>query len=326
MTASLPVAELTGNRLSSDTINWIDMRQTQLLLIATLAIASSSAMGADCDSTAEVVDDLQFAVETSEQVEAQGVEVTESSLSPAGGPLPVEGAVSVAEPSSVEWANQFFITQIYDPHWNPSGSVTDTTSNSCGPASLAMMMAAEGTSPTNITTEIAIDYARAAMYPSYPAIDPSELPEGASIYEQDGLILVDDDANSVYFDHVESEPSLAQGISYVGSDPVFGYSWEELDALVESSGAVIAHGHITEVWIGRFSGEYGEVESGAIPHFIALFPSANDGEYVVSDPMHRGGAVVMSQQDLQSFFKSPANQYDTSIRVVTWDTPPRPNE
>ena len=41
------------------------MRQTQLLLIATLAIASPQAMGDDCDSSAEVVDDLQFAVETS---------------------------------------------------------------------------------------------------------------------------------------------------------------------------------------------------------------------------------------------------------------------
>jgi hypothetical protein len=325
VTASLSVADLTGSGLSSGLKDWIHMRTVLLLLITAAASAPDTADGADCEPSAEVVDDLQFAIDTSEQSETESVVATISPLSPAGGPLPEEVTYSEIAPSSVEWANQFFITQIYDPRWNPSGNVADTTSNSCGPASLAMMMAAEGTAPANITTEIAIDYARAAMYPSYPEIDPSELPEGASLYEAAGLILVKDDAHSVYFDQTETGPSLAQGISYVGANPVFGYSWDELDALIESSGAVIAHGHITDAWVGRFTGEYGEVESGAIPHFIALFPSTNEGEYVVSDPMNKGGAVVMSQQDLQTFFKSPVNQYDTSIRVVTWDTPPRHN-
>ena len=44
--------------------------------------------------------------------------------------------------SDVEWANQFFVTQIYDPRWNPDGMEKDTESNNCGPASLAMLMTA----------------------------------------------------------------------------------------------------------------------------------------------------------------------------------------
>ncbi len=300
------------------------MNPTSLLLIATLAIPSIAAEGEDCDPNAEVVADLRTAVDSNESSEALGADSLENSLSPAGGPIPDESQDNVVELSRVDWANQFFITQIYDPQWNASGNISDTTSNNCGPASLSMLMTSVGISPTDVEAETAINYARASMYPSYPAIDASELPEGASLSVSMGLILVDDDAHSVYFDLMETDPSLAQGISQTGAAPVFGYSWSELNTLVQSSGAVIAHGHITEAWIRHFSGEYGTVESGAVPHFIALFPGSNEGEYVVSDPMHKGGAVLMSQQELQSFFQSPANPYETAIRVVTWESPPSP--
>jgi len=232
----------------------------------------------------------------------------------------------VVELSDVDWANQFFVTQIHDPRWNPSGSISDTESNNCGPASLAMLMAAEGVMPQGLEAEMAIDHARATMYPGYPAIDASELPEGASVYEDEGLVLVDDDGHPVYFDLMEDEPSLPQGISHAGASPVFGYSWNHLDTLVRSRGAVIAHGHISEAWVQRFSGEYGAVGAETVPHFIAVFPASTEGAFVVSDPMHRGGAVLMSQGDLQSFFKSPINEYETVIRVVTWNDPPGASE
>ena len=103
-------------------------------------------------------------------------------------------------------------------------------------------------------------------------------------------------------------------------------NWNHLDTLVRSRGAVIAHGHITEAWIERFPGEYGSVGAEAVPHFIAVFPASTEGDFVVADPMHRGGAVLMSQGDLQAFFKSPINEYETAIRVVTWDDSPGPNE
>ncbi len=302
------------------------MGLTPLLLVATVASTSTSVVAAECDTTADMLQDLRTVLETDEQTVDEDAGIVEHALSPAGGPIPGDSQNGAAGFSDVDWANQFFITQIYDPRWNSSGSIRDTGSNNCGPASLAMLMAAKGASPAGLEPETAIDYARATMYPDFPAIDAAHLPEGVSLYEDEGLVLVDDDSHAVYFDLVESEPSLPQGISNAGASPVFGYSWDDLDTLVQNHGAVIAHGHITEAWVDRFPGEYGLVGAEAVPHFIAVFPASTEGHFVVSDPMHRGGAVLMSQGDLQTFFKSPINEYETAIRVVTWDDSPGPNE
>jgi hypothetical protein len=86
--------------------------------------------------------------------------VATTSAASAGGQTPEESQESVPEPSNVDRANQFFVTQIYDAQWNPSGSILDTNSNNCGPASSAMLMAAGGVSPTDFGTDAAIDYAR----------------------------------------------------------------------------------------------------------------------------------------------------------------------
>jgi len=296
---------------------------TGLLLVAVMATVTSEGES-DCDTSAVVVEDLRTALQSSDT--AGAAENVAGELTPAGGPVPGDAQSSSADLSNVDWANQFFLTQIYDPRWNPSGSVTDATSNNCGPASLAMLMSADGVLPTGLEAKTAIDYARATMFPSYPAIDGSELPEGASVYLHEGLVLVDDDGHSVYLNLMETEPSLAQGIVHGGANPVFGYSWNELETLVESHGAVIAHGHITEAWIGRFSGEYGLVGSGSLPHFIAVFSGPTKDTFVVSDPLHRGGSVVMGQQELQTFFKSPVNEYDTAIRVVAWGDSNNPSD
>jgi hypothetical protein len=34
--------------------------------------------------------------------------------------------------------------------------------------------------------------------------------------------------------------------------------------------------------------------------------------------MHHGGAVLMTQRELQTFFKSPINAFENSLRVVAW--------
>jgi hypothetical protein len=96
----------------------------------------------------------------------------------------------------------------------------------------------------------------------------------------------------------------------------FGNSWAELDALLAAHGAVIAHGHITSSWRDRFPGDYGSFGDGPIPHFIAVLRATAEGEVVVCDPMHKGGAVLMTHGDLQAFFKSPVNVFDTAIRLV----------
>jgi len=218
----------------------------------------------------------------------------------------------------IQWANGFFLTQIYDARWNPSGMEVDTESNNCGPASLAMLITARDDAPRDLGPEAAIDHARALMYPGYPEIDATALPEGASTYEEDGRVFVDDDSHPVYLDFVDDEPSLSQGIENLGGVPVSGTSWDELNTLLEAHGGVIALGHITESWRARFSEDYGDITTGAIAHFIALFPASPPGQYIVCDPMHRGGPVVMNQSQLQSFFKSPVNIYETSLRVLAW--------
>ena len=240
-----------------------------------------------------------------------------------------EGTGEEAEPSpakadhgdmtDLEWANQFFISQIYDAHWNSTGVETDTGSNACGPASLAMMMRERDLMPTGLTAQKAIDHARALMYPDYPDIHEAELPDGAILYTEDDLVFVDDDAHPVYFDMMEDEPSVPQGIEHGGGEVEFGYSWSELDALAEPGGAVIAYGHITEDWRNRFSGHYGVFDPGGVPHFIVVFSASTPKDYIVCDPMHTGGAVVMSRNELQTFFKSPVSEYDTTIRLIAWN-------
>ncbi|MCP4873051.1 MAG: hypothetical protein GY898_30530 [Proteobacteria bacterium] len=233
--------------------------------------------------------------------------------------LQCSGVQAAPEVSDIDWLNQHFVTQIYDPIWNPDASISDAESNNCGPASLAMVMASEGLEPAGLAPEAAVDHARATMYASYPEIDPAELADGAELVVDGETVLVDDDAHPVYFDFVEAAPSLAQGLAHTGPQPVVGNSWAQLDALLERSGVVIAHGHITRAWIERFSGPYGEVGEGPISHFIALFAASTDGQVLVADPMHRGGAVLMDTHELQSFFQSPVSVYDTNVRVIAWD-------
>jgi hypothetical protein len=223
--------------------------------------------------------------------------------------------------SDVEWANQFFMTQIHDARWNPDGMNNDTESNNCGPASLAMLLTSRGWLPADLNAEVAIDHARAMMAPSYPELDASRHMEDAHIYADQALVCVDDDTHPVFFDEVANAGSIPQGIEHGGGKPVFGYSWDALDSQLEREGAVIAYGHITKSWRNRFEGEYGTVNDGAIPHFIGVFRATADGDVIVCDPMHKGGAVVMSRGELQTFFTSPVNVYDTTIRIVSWTDP-----
>ena len=236
-----------------------------------------------------------------------------------GGDAAPPGKADWGQVPDIDWANQFFITQIHDARWNPNGMESDSSSNNCGPASLAMLMSARDTLPTDLTPKMAIDHARALMYPGYPAIDASTLSGDATMYEEQGLVFVDDDTQPVYFDWVEDAASIPQGIEHGGGEPVFGYSWGELDTFLEDNGAVIAHGHITEDWRKRFDGEYGVTGEGSISHFIVLFPATTTDDVIVCDPMHKGGAVVMARSNLQTFFKSPVNVFETSIRLLAWE-------
>jgi hypothetical protein len=218
----------------------------------------------------------------------------------------------------IEQGNAFFITQIYDQQWNPTGSQKDLKSNNCGPTSFAMLMAQRSLTSKELTPSAAIDHARAMMYPTYPNIKETELSQGAYQYMSGVHLCINDNHQSVYFDITESEPSIAQGIRTIGGNPIFGYTWKDIRQLLTSNGSLIAHGYITDEWRQRFPGTYGHYTSGSIPHFIAIFSTSSLDSFLVCDPMHLGGPVLMTQNQLQTFFKSPINVFETTIRVITW--------
>jgi hypothetical protein len=219
--------------------------------------------------------------------------------------------------TGTEWANQFFLTQIYDDYFNAQGVKVDVDSNNCGPASLAILLRYQGMISLSLSAERAIDHARAMMYADYPNIDASTLSESATLSDEDGLVLVDDDSSPVYFDLVDDAPSITQGLLSNGATPTFGATWSALSDLLDERGALIAHGHITKAWRRQFSSDYGASNPGAVPHFITLFPSSTPEVFIVCDPMHRGGAVLMRKSELGVFFRSPVSVYDSTIRVVT---------
>ena len=183
--------------------------------------------------------------------------------------------------SNIEQAHAFFITQIYDQQWNPTGSQNDLESNNCGPTSFAMIMAQRSLVPQKLTPSVAIDHARAIMYPTYPNIKDAELSPGAYQYMSGVHACINDNHQSVYFDITESEPSIAQGIHTLGEDPIVGYTWNDIKNLLTDHGSLIAHGYITDEWRRRFSGTYGHYISGNIPHFIALFATSGSNSFLV---------------------------------------------
>ncbi len=218
-------------------------------------------------------------------------------------------------------ANQFFLTQIRDERWNPDGVEVDTESNNCGPASLAMLMRARGRMPAGLTAEQATDHARALMHPEYPDIDADSLQPGATLDSAGGVLLLDDDSSRVFYDAVDDAPSAPHAIRNLGGAPTLGGDWAALDEMLSGGGMAIAYGFITPAWRSRLPGDYGEFGQGAIPHFVAIFAAADlsvPERYVVCDPMHHGGAVVMGRTELGAFFRSPVNVFDTSMRLLGW--------
>lgn len=249
--------------------------------------------------------------------ESTGVANPNEQVSPSKADQPYETAV--------EWASTFFLTQVYDDRWNPTGSSSDTDSNNCGPASFAMVMGQRTIRPVDLSQSEAIDHARALMYASYPDIDDAVLSDAARQYTSHGQLCVSDEYESVYFDTNDTAPSIAQGIENAGGVAVFGYDWSDIHQLLDQSESLIAHGHITDAWRRRFPGEYGQYAQGGVPHFIALFSTSSPENFVVCDPMHLDGPVIMNHTQLQTFFKSPINVFETSIRVIAWSHAPTHN-
>jgi hypothetical protein len=167
-------------------------------------------------------------------------------------------------PTTVEAANPFFKLQFSHPKYNPGGPLS---SGNCGPASLAMALAALNLESPGLTIQQSIDRASERMVRRSSAL--SEWDE------------------------------LQRGISKSGRTPEDTISWESLDSALAAQKPVILNGWLGANWRNQFPARVG---SGDISHLNVVLGKTSDGKYLVADPMHTGGVVAMTRKQLTVFF------------------------
>ncbi|MFP2908804.1 peptidoglycan-binding protein [Pyxidicoccus sp. 3LFB2] len=197
---------------------------------------------------------------------------------------------SGGKPGPAMSADAAFITQFtseYNPH-GPRGSTN------CGPASLAMSLAYTGHMPPGLTKEQQVDHARALMSPRreseftyVKASDGSRVPMLNRDRELTGGTMV------------------ADGIKGAGLESRYGQGWEALDKQLAAGNPVIANGYTNAAWRSQFPERMG---SGDVGHLNAILGKTADGKYLVADPLHTGGPVEMTRQQLSTFFSPTGGQ------------------
>jgi hypothetical protein len=216
---------------------------------------------------------------------------TRAALDQALSGTPPPGGTPITTPAGKVSPEEAFITQ-YTSDYNPTGP---SYSSNCGPASLAMCMNYEGTMPPGLTKEQQVDHARSLM--SGWSNDSAIASDGTVV-----PLLNDDGALTV-------GTMVADGITNSGGTPVYGSSWEELDAQLAAGNPVMADGYISDEggpgWEykqqfpgGMGPGAYGQ---GTVGHLIAILGKDGD-KYLVADPMYAQGPVEMTREQLALFF------------------------
>ncbi len=183
-------------------------------------------------------------------------------------------------PTSIQLADPFFKLQYLNAKYNPNGP---NGSNNCGPASLAMILKMLGKEPANISVETSIDYARAQMF-------------GYSNSVKQGLNVLDLDRQSTNWDQIKA------GITKTGGKPEDLQGWAQLDQSLNQGKPVISWGFLRPEWRQQFPQRVGD---GYTPHLNAILGKTPDGKYIVADPMHQGGPVAMTKQQLSVFYWQP---------------------
>ena len=183
-------------------------------------------------------------------------------------------------PTSIQQADPFFKLQYSNAKYNPTGP---NGSNNCGPASLAMILKMLGKEPSNISIETSIDYARAQMF-------------GYSNTVKQGLNVLDLDRQNTNWDQIKA------GITKTGGKPEDLQGWNQLDQSLNQGKPVISWGFLRPEWRQQFPQRVGD---GYTPHLNAILGKTPDGKYIVADPMHQGGPVTMTKQQLSVFFWQP---------------------
>jgi hypothetical protein len=187
-------------------------------------------------------------------------------------------------------AQEAFITQ-FTSAYNPTGPRGSTN---CGPASLAMSLAYTGHMPRGLSKEQQVDYARALMSPRreasftyVQAADGTRVPQLDRDHELTGGTMVSD------------------GVRGAGLAPRYLQGWEALDAQLAAGNPVIANGQTNAAWRSQFPQRMG---NGDIGHLNAILGKTQDGRYLVADPLHTGGPVAMTRQQLGVFFSPTGGQ------------------
>jgi Peptidase_C39 like family len=179
-------------------------------------------------------------------------------------------------PNSVSLANNYFKTQFRTTQWNPNGP---DGSNNCGPTSVAMIFKLFGKEPANTSVQSSIDYARRLMGMS------------GNVYANTTQIMT--------------------GLSNAGlraTDRMSNGTWTQLDRDLADGKAVITWGFYAQNWRNQFTGSTGDGNGN--DHINTVLGKTPNGKYLVGDPMHRGGVVEMSRDQLAVFFSYGGRGHD----------------
>jgi Peptidase_C39 like family len=183
-------------------------------------------------------------------------------------------------PTTTSQANAFFKMQFKHNTYNPTGPAS---SGNCGPASLAMALAALGREPSKLTIQESIDLASSLMERKKDA--------DYSTWAQ-----------------------LEKGVKASGGTPQNVNSWDALNQQLDKGNPVILNGYYQQSWRDKFPSRTGR---GEVAHLNVLLGKTSDGKYIVADPMHTGGTVAMTKDDLSAFFKLKGQNGTPSGIAVT---------
>ncbi|HEY9857786.1 MAG TPA: C39 family peptidase [Stenomitos sp.] len=160
--------------------------------------------------------------------------------------------------------NQFFISQMRDPAWNPEGP---EWSANCGPACLAMAFKAFGSVDPKAPPQALIRHMRRAITGSANDLDVTSLDDVRQAAERFGL-----------------ETGLV-------------YGPEAVQAALQAGRLVIAAGN-PRAYNARFAAKDYQAFSGA--HFVLVTQADADG-YWINDPLSRVGALHITAPELAAF-------------------------
>ncbi|NTX11015.1 peptidoglycan-binding protein [Myxococcus sp. CA056] len=205
-------------------------------------------------------------------------------------------------------AEAAFITQ-FTSEYNPTGPRGSTN---CGPASLAMSLAYTGHMPPGLSKEQQVDYARALMSPRRES-------EFTHVKASDGTRVPQLDRDR----ELTGGTMVGDGIKAAGLGSRYGQGWEALDQQLAAGNPVIANGQTNAKWRDQFPERMG---SGDIGHLNAILGKTPDGKYLVADPLHTGGPVAMTREQLGVFFSPTRGQPSfTALEGASRATSPAAN-